>query len=431
MFAAVRVRRAGLGEMRSRVVGRAGRSAVVGVLGIVGIVMVGCGMASGPGAGAGAGECGAVDVFVGGDDGYDTFRIPAVVAVREPGSGRDVLVAFAEGRRLGKADHGDVDVVRRLSYDGGCTWSEQGPVAESGRDTLGNPVPVAVGDDGRLVLLTTRNGGDATESAIMTGQADPEDGRRVFVQSSTDAGAAWSAPREITAQVKRDDWRWYATGPGHGVELTAGPEAGRLVVGANHSVAPADGSTDTGAEPHHYAGHSLLSDDGGQTWRIGYVDPARAGAFHVNETAVAQLPDGTVYFNARDQKGSAPGNRVHAWSPDGGATLDGPFEAADGITAPPVQGSLLQVTGEGDDLPLLMASPADPGDRAWMTVRASRDGGVTWSAGHRLSDAKAAYSDLVQLDDAHIGVLYETGRATAYETIRFVPLPLAALRATE
>lgn len=403
--------------------------------------MAGCQMGSGTGPGTAsgadgadgaraAGECGAVDVFVSGESGYDTFRIPAVVAVKEPGSGRDVLVAFAEGRRLGKADHGDVDVVLRRSYDGGCTWSEVRAVAESGQDTLGNPVPVAVGDSGRLVLLTTRNGGDATESAIMTGQAAPEDGRRVYVQASTDAGAGWSAPREITEQVKRPDWRWYATGPGHGVELTAGPDAGRLVVGANHSVTPADGSTDTGAEPSHYAGHSLLSDDGGETWRIGYVDPADEGTLHVNETAVAQLPDGTVYFNARDQKGSAPGNRVHAWSRDGGATLDGPFEPATGITAPPVQGSLLQVTGgrEADDVPLLMASPADPRDRAWMTVRASLDGGATWSAGYRLSDARAAYSDLVQLDDEHVGVLYETGTATAYEAIRFAPLPLTSLK---
>ncbi|MFD3520220.1 exo-alpha-sialidase [Streptomyces sp. NPDC058653] len=396
-------------------------------------------MGTGTGTGSGAdgtdgaraaGECGAVDVFVSGEGGYDTFRIPAVVTVKEPGSGRDVLVAFAEGRRLSKADHGDVDVVRRRSYDGGCTWSEARPVADSGQDTFGNPVPVAVGDSGRLVLLTTRNGGDATENAIMTGEAAPEDGRRVFVQASTDAGVTWSAPREITEQVKRSDWRWYATGPGHGVELTAGPHAGRLVVGANHSVAPADGGTDTGAEPAHYAGHSLLSDDGGETWRIGYVDPADEGTFHVNETAVAQLPDGTVYFNARDQKGSAPGNRVHAWSRDGGATLDGPFEEATGLTAPPVQGSLLQVTGgeEDGDAPLLMASPADPGDRAWMTVRASHDGGATWSAGHRLSDAKAAYSDLVQLDDEHVGILYETGTASAYETIRFTPLPLSSLR---
>ncbi|MFC8824292.1 exo-alpha-sialidase [Streptomyces sp. NPDC057137] len=363
-----------------------------------------------------------------GEAGYDTFRIPAVVAVKEPGSGRDVLVAFAEGRRLGKADHGDVDVVRRRSYDGGCTWSELRPVADAGQDTLGNPAPVAVGDGGRLVLLTTRNGGDATESAIMTGQVAPEDGRRVFVQSSPDAGATWSAPREITAQVKRADWRWYATGPGHGVELTAGPDAGRLVVGANHSVAPADGSTDTGAEPRYYAGHSLLSDDGGETWRIGYVDAAGDGTHHVNETAVAQLPDGTVYFNARDQKGSAPGNRVHAWSRDGGATLDAPFEAVASITAPPVQGSLLQVGGDAPDAaPLLMAAPADPRDRAWMTVRTSLDGGATWSDGYRLSDAKAAYSDLVRLDAEHVGILYETGSTTPYAAIRFTPLPVTSL----
>lgn len=375
--------------------------------------------------GSGAG-CAPARVFVSGQKGYSTFRIPAVVQVPGSGTAGPVLVAFAEGRRESGADHGDVDVVERRSTDGGCTWTALREVAGSGPNTRGNPVPV-VDPSGRLVLLTTRNGGATTEADIMSGDAVPADGRRVFVQSSDDAGVTWSRSREITAQVKRPGWRWYATGPGHGIALTTGPHKGRLVVGADHSVTPSPDSGDNGSEPRWYAGHSLLSDDGGRTWRIGYVDAAGDGRVNVNETAVAQLPDGRVYFNARDQKGTDRGSRAHAWSDDGGTTLQAPFRTVPGITAPSVEGSLLQTWDGRGSGPLLLAAPGDPRDRLGMTVRASLDGGVTWSAGYRLTKARAAYSDLVQIDSEHVGLLYETGSVTPYDTVTFTRLTIASL----
>ncbi|MCZ9339078.1 glycoside hydrolase, partial [Streptomyces sp. TRM76130] len=57
--------------------------------------------------------------------------------------------------------------------------------------------------------------------------------------------------------VKRPEWRWYATGPGHALRL----RAGRVVVPANHSLP--DGPD---------GGHCLLSDDDGATWHLGYTD---------------------------------------------------------------------------------------------------------------------------------------------------------------
>jgi hypothetical protein len=55
-----------------------------------------------------------VDVFVSGKDGYHTFRIPAAVV-----SPRGTLLAFCKGRRHGRGDTGDIDVVLRRSFDGG------------------------------------------------------------------------------------------------------------------------------------------------------------------------------------------------------------------------------------------------------------------------------------------------------------------------
>ncbi|MET9483085.1 sialidase family protein [Streptomyces sp. NPDC006638] len=382
------------------------------------------------GSGGGAARCESSVVFRSGTGGYHTFRIPAVVttapAPATPGA-PGTLVAFAEARRHSQADAGDVDVVSRRSTDGGCTWSPLQVVADAGPDTVGNPVPVVVPGTGRLVLVTCRNAATATERTILEGKRPA--GRRVYVQHSDTAGRTWSPPTEITDEATRPDWRWYATGPGHGLALTHGPHAGRLVVPADHSTAPPAGSPDTGAEPRYYGGHALLSDDGGATWRIGFADDTPDGRVNANETTAAQLPDGRVYFNTRDQHGTAPASRADAYSGDGGENLDGPFAPTEDVTAALSEGSVLQTRHGGHAGPLLLSAPAGPEARTDMTVRSSDDGGLTWSTGLRLTSDPAAYSDLVQAGPGTVGVLYETGRRTPYDTITFTRLPLDHLRA--
>jgi sialidase-1 len=357
--------------------------------------------------------------YTAGTEGYSAFRIPAVITTR---SGD--LLAFAEGRSDGLGDAGNIDTVVKRSTDGGCTWQPLRVVLDSGPNTSGNPAPVVTAS-GRIVLLTTYNAGTATETQILRGQVPPEDGRRVFTQYSDDDGVTWSAPREITATAKLPNWRWYATGPGHATRLTHGPHRGRLVVPANHSVAPPAGSSDLGSEAKYYGGHDLYSDDDGRTWHIGYVDDNPDGQVNVNETTATELPDGRVYFNTRDQNGTADGNRADAYSLDGGRTLRRPFQPQPALAGPVVEGSVLQVRGAG--APLLYSGPADPADRAVMTLRASRDGGATWRSALTVSQLPASYSDLVQIDARTVGLLYETGNAGANETITFRRIDLRDL----
>ena len=79
------------------------------------------------------------DVFISGTDGYHTYRIPAIVTTPE-----GTLLAFCEGRKTSRSDHGDLDLVLRRSTDGGTTWAPMQIVYEEGGDarvTIGNPCP--------------------------------------------------------------------------------------------------------------------------------------------------------------------------------------------------------------------------------------------------------------------------------------------------
>ncbi|MEU1405731.1 sialidase family protein [Streptomyces sp. NPDC005728] len=356
--------------------------------------------------------------YVSGEGGYHTYRIPATVR-----TARGTVLAFAEGRHDGAGDSGDIDVVLRRSADGGCTWGPPAVVAAGDGDTRGNPAPVVDPRSGAVVLVTSYNSGAVTEAQIMRGEATPEQSRRVFVQHSLDDGRHFTPPRDITAQVKRPGWRWYATGPGHAVALTRGPHAGRLLVPANHSAAPPAGSHDTGAEARYYGGHALYSDDLGRTWHLGFVDDTYDGMTNANETSAAQLRDGRLYFTARDQNGKAPGNRLDAYSGDGGRTLERPYAVQPTLNdVPVVQGSVLQPVGP--KAPLLLSAPSVPTARRAMALWSSTDEGRTFTKLQTLSAHWAAYSDLVQVSLDTVGVLYETGAKGTYDTIEFRRLRL-------
>ncbi|GAA0644742.1 hypothetical protein GCM10009548_07150 [Streptomyces malaysiensis subsp. malaysiensis] len=358
--------------------------------------------------------------FRAGTEGYASYRIPAVVLTHA-----GTVLAFAEGRVDSSADYGHIDLVLKRSADGGRTWGALQIVARNEDGTAGNPAPVVLDGgphDGRVLLVHIRSAASATEDRIRRGEVSAADGRRVWLTYSDDDGASWSGAREITASTKRPEWRWYATTPGHALQLRYGAHAGRIVIPGNHSLPPTVPGDD-GTEGRYNGGHDLLSDDDGATWRIGYVDDNPDGYVNVNETTAAQLPDGRVYFNTRTDA-EAPGNRADAHSGDGGATLDLPFRPQAGLVAPVVEGSVLHL-GEPDAL--LFSGPADPAYRALMTVRTSHDGGVTWRPTHTVNGLPAAYSDLVRLDDATVGLLYETGDFSAYSTITFRRIPMEGL----
>ncbi len=134
-------------------------------------------------------------LYVSGQDGYRTYRIPAL-AVTTQGT----LLAFCEGRKNSASDTGDIDLLVKRSTDHGRTWSPQQLVWDDAGNTCGNPCAVVERETGTIWLLMTWNRGDDRESQIIAQTS--KDTRRVFVTHSTDDGLNWSDPREITADAR-------------------------------------------------------------------------------------------------------------------------------------------------------------------------------------------------------------------------------------
>lgn len=325
-----------------------------------------------------------VEVFRAEADGYHTYRIPALIR-----TSKGTLLAFCEGRKSGRADSGDIDVLLKRSMDGGRTWSAQQVIADLGDDTVGNPAPVVDRKTGTIFLLLTRNPGQVTEKQIVE-QSTPAT-RTVLVMRSSDDGRSWSLPRDITADVKRPEWTWYATGPGNGIQI----RSGRLVIPCDHIRA--------GTKAMH--SHVVYSDDRGETWRIGGV-----AAEKTNESAVAELPDGSLMLNMRSYHGQ--NRRAVSISRDGGLSWTEPV-LDPALIEPVCQASLIRVGKQ-----LFFSNPADT-KRVKMTVKRSADGGRTWTTLRVVHQGHSAYSSLAEIGRGRIGLLYERGEAGPYEVIVF------------
>jgi sialidase-1 len=332
-----------------------------------------------------------IDVYLAGQGDYHTYRIPSVIV-----SKKGTVLAFCEGRRRGTSDSGDIDLLVKRSDDGGRTFSPQQIVWNDGANTCGNPCPVVEDQTGAILLLMTHNLGSDKQADIVaqTGKGT----RTVWITESRDDARTWSPPKEITADVKRPNWTWYATGPGAGIQL----KSGRLLIPCDHKEA--------GTKTHN--SHVIYSDDRGTSWKLGgVVGP------DTNECEAVELADGALLLNMRNY------NRDHkcravAKSKDGGLSWSEiAYDAA--LIEPVCQASIrrYRFAQDGGRNRLLFSNPAATGRRANLTVRLSEDEGKSWPVSRVLHPGPAAYSCLAVLPDGTILCLYERGEKTAYEKI--------------
>ena len=355
-----------------------------------------------------------VDVWTSGEGGYHTYRITAVL--RAPDG---ALLSFIEGRKGGRGDTGDIDLLLKRSADGGATWGEQRVLWDDGDNVCGNPCPVLDRDTGMIFLFLTHNLGHDHESEIISGTS--EGTRTVWVMTSADGGARWSPPREVTDSTTRKDWTGYATGPGVGIQLEVGRHAGRLVIPCDHIE----------ADSRRYYSHVLLSDDHGATWRIG----GRSRRDQLNECQVAELDSGELVLNMRNYNRQKQARAVSR-STDGGESF-GEVTWDETLPEPICQAGMVTVCasrgGGVVERWLAFSNPASPNRRERMLVRVSYDGGRGWHTAALLHGQAAAYSCLVDLSAGSsnaVGCLYERGQESPYERITFQRVALSPPRPT-
>ncbi|WP_328456726.1 sialidase family protein [Amycolatopsis sp. NBC_00438] len=354
-------------------------------------------------------------VFTKNTEGHDCYRIPTVVKAND-----GALLAFAEGRNDGASvcnDLGAIDLVMKRSTDGGKTWSALQTVIKANGDTKGNPAPIVIPGSNRVVLLST-----------MQCYTNAACGRIPRVSLSEDNGKTWGAPKVLTTELGFSSApSWLATGPSHGIVLTRGAHKGRLVAGMSYST----------------IGALIYSDDNGSTWHLGATDKPAASTMNPQEISVTELADGRVYAAARNQANDGDKclldgthNRAYAISSDGGATFSTKFTFATDLVAPTVEGSTARMsatdTGGKYDR-IVFAAPSTCDRRKQLRVHSSFDEGGNWTgtdASLLVWGQDAAYSDMVQLSQSSVGVLFEAGpELHANDTIRFATVTDDALGA--
>lgn len=344
--------------------------------------------------------------------GYHNYRVPGILCTPN-----GVLLATAEARRGGGGDWDGNDVLLRRSTDGGVTWREPQVVADCDRY---GPGPIS-----NFVLIGDRN--DGSVHALYC-----HNYARLFSMRSTDDGATFSEPREITASLeafrKEYPWRVIATGPGHGIQL----ESGRLVVPVWMSTGEGTefGAGKLGHRPSNVA--SIYSDDGGENWQCGETVVYHSERVkNPSETIPVQLSDGRVLFNIRSE--SKENRRLIAISPDGAHSWQ--IERWDEALLEPVcMASILKLQQPSPQgIPYIAFANPDnleneltpPGralahDRKRLTVKLSPDDGQSWPIARVLEPGPSGYSDLAQAQDGTILCIYEDGMIDRMTDTRYV-----------
>lgn len=365
-------------------------------------MLLGCGDAAVPS--ASDEDIQVVNVFEAETGGYAHYRVPAI-AVSPAGT----VMVMVEARVSTSGDWGHQDILMRRSTDQGKTWDEprkivqlDGPpaeneaalaqgLAEPGVTTYNNIVPIVDSEEDVMHFLFC--------SAY----------KRAYYMRTADDGDTFTEPVDITGtfeEFRADyDWKVIATGPGHGIRHSSG----RLIV----PVWLSDGTAGHAHRPSVVA--TIYSDDAGATWNRGEIVVRHPELKNPSETLAAELSDGRVILNIRNE--SPEHRRAVAVGPDGaGGWSEVRFDEA--LIEPICMGSLLRV---GDSL--LFANPDSTEPRSpenplgnWkrqnLSVRLSEDDGDTWSHKRVIEQGVSGYSDLGVDSDRTIYCVYENGTPT-------------------
>ena len=311
--------------------------------------------------------------------GYARFRIPGVTVC-----GDGTLLAYCEARKS-DGDWAEIDILLRRSADGGRTFSDPAVLAcgTKTHKTVNNPVMIAEKTGTVHFLYCVEYG--------LPG------GGGVFYRKSADRGLSWSRPRDITAATAPHARNVFALGPGHGIALANGTLfVPCWTVLKKHGQAP---------QAHHPGTVcALTSRNGGADWQI-LPFLSNGDAADPNETAAAQLPDGSVVLSIRNG-----GAKCRCYSASRDGTHFSPIRALPEVPDPICAAGL---AADGERLYLSHCRHTE--ERRNLTLEQS-DNGVRWRQIEVIDPGNAGYSDLAVFH-GYIYVLYEKEKSIVLHTL--------------
>jgi sialidase-1 len=258
--------------------------------------------------------------------------------------------------------------------------------SEDGGATFGDAIPIAQGFMGGGVTVDERSG----DILAFVEESHPPAPLQIY--RSSDHGLTWHAqPTVIRGNAAGHVPSMHMNE--HGITLRHGPHRGRLIRPSRWYAAA---NYPKEHFPTHYT-NAIFSDDGGATWQASEPFPEMG----TGEATIAELADGTLYYNTRRHWAAEPADALKRWvakSDDGGQTWKDHARCdalpdGDAASTYGLMGGLTRLPVAGRDI-LLFSNIESPKGRRNGVVWASFDGGKTWPVKRVAFDGSFAYSSM-------------------------------------
>lgn len=343
------------------------------------------------------------------DLGSHYWRIPAMVVLHhqkgENASKNGRVVTMADNRFNHNGDlPNHIDVYERHSDDNGATWSTHKMVVGTDADHAlvgGNhgfgDVSLVECASGKIVAIMV--GGPGYFGSTPSNPIVPT------IITSTDGGDTWSTPRTLTNELYNTTYNEGAVqgsfaGSGRGLMLQRQKDKqlnGRIMFAMSHRFAN-----------NNVQEYIIYSDDEGNTWKFSTQSAYSGG----DESKLVELADGTVMISVRQN-----GQRGYNKSTDGGVTWGTQAKWAD-INGNACNGDILYVNKH-----VMLHSYPNDGKRKNVTIKASFDGGKSWSNPYVVCAPSSCYSTMDVTKDGDIAIFYEDNACSTGFVLNYVVLP--------